>query len=57
MSQVHEPAVSADAPAPAGYCPPTVTPLGTLAELTQGGTGGISDGFGFSGDEDTVGSV
>ncbi|WP_194821410.1 lasso RiPP family leader peptide-containing protein [Micromonospora sp. S-DT3-3-22] len=33
-----------------GYRPPTVTRLGTLAELTQGGTVGPDDGLGGQGD-------
>ncbi|WP_329009289.1 lasso RiPP family leader peptide-containing protein [Micromonospora rifamycinica] len=32
------------------YRPPTVTRLGTLAELTQGGTVGPDDGLGGNGD-------
>ncbi|WP_328347810.1 lasso RiPP family leader peptide-containing protein [Micromonospora sp. NBC_00421] len=33
-----------------GYQPPTVTRLGTLAELTRGGTVGPDDGLGGNGD-------
>ncbi len=29
-----------------GYAPPTITDLGTLHELTMGGTGPFSDGTG-----------
>jgi hypothetical protein len=56
MSQVDDNTVVAAAAA-ADYRPPTVTRLGTLAEFTQGGTGGIADGMGFAGDEGTVGSI
>ncbi|MFJ6197302.1 lasso RiPP family leader peptide-containing protein [Micromonospora sp. NPDC092111] len=33
-----------------GYRSPTITRLGTLAELTQGGTVGPDDGLGGQGD-------
>jgi hypothetical protein len=32
------------------YSSPTITRLGTLAELTQGGSPGPNDGFGGAGD-------
>jgi len=35
----------------ARYEPPTITRLGTLAELTLGGTVGPDDGLGGAGDE------
>lgn len=34
----------------AAYRPPSVERLGTLAELTQGGTVGVDDGLGGAGD-------
>jgi hypothetical protein len=40
---------------PPGYDPPAVSRLGTLAELTQGGTTGPSDGFGNAGDMGSIG--
>jgi hypothetical protein len=36
--------------APSSYEPPTLRYLGTLRELTLGGTPGLSDGVGSSGD-------
>jgi hypothetical protein len=36
-------------PTAPAYEPPTVKHLGTLAELTQGGTGVPTDGFGGAG--------
>ena len=39
---------------PAAYSPPVIVRLGTLAELTQGGTTGTDDGFMAAGD---LGSV
>lgn len=38
------------APDAPGYRSPTVTRLGTLAELTRGGTVGPDDGLGGNGD-------
>ncbi|MBF9130416.1 lasso RiPP family leader peptide-containing protein [Plantactinospora sp. S1510] len=37
-----------------GYQPPSVRRLGTLAELTRGGTVGPDDGLGGAGDEGSV---
>jgi len=37
------------------YEPPRIEVLGTLAELTQGGTIGITDGNGISGFEGSTG--
>jgi hypothetical protein len=34
---------------PSRYEPPHLTDLGTLAQLTHGGTVGLSDGVGFAG--------
>lgn len=34
--------------------PPTVTRLGTLAELTQGGVFGVPDGLGDAGDQGSL---
>ncbi|MFI6230928.1 lasso RiPP family leader peptide-containing protein [Micromonospora echinospora] len=42
------------APRPADYRPPTVRRLGTLAELTRGGTAGPDDGLGGAGDDGSV---
>ncbi|WP_416904085.1 lasso RiPP family leader peptide-containing protein [Micromonospora echinospora] len=42
------------APPPAEYRPPTVRRLGTLAELTRGGTAGPDDGLGGAGDDGSV---
>ncbi|WP_159079600.1 MULTISPECIES: lasso RiPP family leader peptide-containing protein [unclassified Plantactinospora] len=39
---------------PADYQAPTVRRLGTLAELTRGGTVGPDDGLGGAGDEGSV---
>jgi hypothetical protein len=36
------------------YAPPRLERLGSLAELTQGGTTGPDDGFGGAGDEGSV---
>jgi hypothetical protein len=36
------------------YQPPTITRLGTLAELTKGGTVGPSDGLGGAGDDGSL---
>jgi hypothetical protein len=49
----NHPAVLTDAAG--GYEPPRVTDLGTLTELTAGGTAsGQSDGFGFAGGSGTL---
>jgi hypothetical protein len=37
------------------YEPPRLVSLGTLAELTQGGTAGPADGFGGAGDSGSLG--
>lgn len=37
------------------YVPPRIERLGTLAELTQGGTTGPDDGYGGAGDEGSLG--
>jgi hypothetical protein len=37
------------------YAPPSVTYLGTLRELTLGGTSGPSDGVGGAGDTGSLG--
>jgi hypothetical protein len=37
-----------------GYEPPTVRRLGTLAELTKGGTVGPDDGLGGAGDDGSL---
>lgn len=39
------------------YEPPTITDLGTLADLTLGGGGGTSDGVGMGGASGGGGSV
>jgi hypothetical protein len=44
-----EPGASAGARPPVRYEPPRVTYLGTLHELTRGGTTGPSDGLGGAG--------
>jgi hypothetical protein len=44
-----EPEETADARPDDNYEPPTVTYLGTLHELTQGGTSGPDDGVGGAG--------
>lgn len=41
-------------PTPEVYEPPRITRLGTLAELTQGGTVGLNDGTGGAGDAGSV---
>jgi hypothetical protein len=45
-----EPGFSSPLPTPeeadAGHLPPAIRYLGTLAEMTRGGGGGIGDGFG-----------
>ncbi len=38
----------------ADYVPPRIERLGSLSELTQGGTVGPDDGFGGAGDEGSV---
>jgi hypothetical protein len=40
--------------APVAYEPPTIERLGTLAELTQGGALGLSDGMGDAGDQGSL---
>ena len=47
-------ATPVDAERPAGYLPPAVSCLGTLAELTHGGTTGPPDGFGSAGDTGSI---
>jgi hypothetical protein len=37
-----------------GYQPPVLTRLGTLAELTRGGTIGPADGLGGAGDDGSL---
>lgn len=52
---VPEPRVSETrAPETHVYEPPRITRLGTLAELTQGGTDTISDGVSGAGDQGSV---
>jgi hypothetical protein len=38
---------------PSGYEPPTIERLGTLAEMTQGGTTALSDALSGPGDADS----
>jgi hypothetical protein len=49
-----EPEETADVQPPCHYAPPSVTYLGTLHELTQGGTSGPNDSVGGAGN---VGSL
>lgn len=50
MAQQHDNQVGTDGTDAPEYHPPTVQRLGTLAELTRGGTVGPDDGLGGQGD-------
>ncbi|SCL35448.1 hypothetical protein GA0070616_5230 [Micromonospora nigra] len=50
MVQQHDNQVGTDSTGAPEYHPPTIRRLGTLAELTRGGTVGPDDGLGGQGD-------
>lgn len=51
MTTLDEHVPETRAPETDAYEPPRITRLGTLAELTQGGTVGLDDGHGGAGDQ------